>query len=183
MEPVKKTPVFCLFACYEKDVDVDGNVRLSTDIQDNIREHFPEANAVVVIQEPDSFITNVLKSIHRRDDGLLLDCSADLVRYFNMYGIDITFDNGKSTKAIDMQLLKFITQEREPEKEEKMVGYTVCESDAWRHLLCKDVFFQREQEFRFILPKEKTDEGKLYEIDIPSNVQILDLDVFFAQMK
>ena len=44
IEPVKKSPVFCLFGCYDKDVDASGNIVLSAEIQDNIREHFPKAN-------------------------------------------------------------------------------------------------------------------------------------------
>ena len=56
-------------------------------------------------------------------------------------------------------------------------------SDAWRHLLCKDLFFKDEQEFRFILPQEKINGGSLYEIDAPSDVQIIDFDEFFGQME
>jgi len=182
MEPIKKTPVFCLFTCYDKDIDTSGNVRLSKDIQDNIREHFPEADAVAVIPEPDKFIENVLKNIHSVGNDIHLDCRSDYVRYFNMYGIDTTLGKGKSTKAVDMGFLKFITQDHEPEIEGNMAKYTVYESDAWRHLLCKDVFFQQEQEFRFILPQEKIDGGNLYEVDLPDNVYIVDLNEFFAQM-
>lgn len=182
IEPVKKSPVYCLFACYDKDVDTSGNIKLSSEIQDSICEHFPEANAVAIISEPDSFVEDVVKSIHGTEDNTRLDCRADSVRYYNMYGIDAIYE-GKPTKAIDMEFLNFITQDREPVKEGNGSVQVIYESDAWRHLLCKDVFFKQEQEFRFILPEEKIDGGSLYKVDVPDNVKIMDLDEFFSQMK
>ena len=182
IESVKKTPVFCLFACYDKDIDAFGNIQLTEDIRNSILEHFPEADAVAVIQDPDRFIKNVLKCIRRIGDDMHLDCRADSVRYFNMCGINTMLSDGKSVKANDMEFWKFIIQDHEPEKEGSRVKYTVYESDAWRHLLCKDVFFQQEQEFRFILPNEKIDGGGLYKIDVPEKVHIIDLDEFFSKM-
>lgn len=107
---------------------------------------------------------------------------AGSVHYYNMYGID-TISEGRPTKAIDMEFLNFITQDQAPMREGNRSVQVVYESDAWRHLLCKDVFFKQEQEFRLILPEEKINGGNLYEVDVPDNVKIMDLDEFLSQMK
>lgn len=182
IDPSKKTPVFCLFACFDKDVDAKGQIRLTQEIQNIIREHFPEANAVAIIPNPYVFVENVKTSIHAMN-GNSVDCRGDLVHYFNMYGLDAITSEGRPTKAVDMEFLKFVTQGHEPKREGNRTEYALRVSDAWRHLLCKDLFFKDEQEFRFILPQEKINGGSLYEIDAPSDVQIIDFDEFFGQME
>lgn len=63
IEPAEKMPVFCMFAVYEDDckVDITGAsiINLSDDKKQTIREHFPNADAVAVIPNPEEFIEDV----------------------------------------------------------------------------------------------------------------------------
>lgn len=79
VEPAEKMPVFCMFAVYEEDCKVDehGNtiINLSSNEKKTIREHFPNADAVAVILNPEAFIEDISKSIGT-------DIKAGKVNYF-----------------------------------------------------------------------------------------------------
>ena len=67
VEPAEKMPVFCMFAVYEEDckIDNDGTVsiNLSDDKKQTIRDHFPNADAVAIIPNPEVFIEDIRNSI------------------------------------------------------------------------------------------------------------------------
>lgn len=67
IDSVEKIPVFCMFAVYEDDCKVNDAgtliINLSEDKKQTIREHFPNADAVVVIPNPEIFIEDVKRSI------------------------------------------------------------------------------------------------------------------------
>lgn len=50
---------------------------------------------------------------------------------------------------------------------------------AFRVLFCKDVFFEQEQEYRIVLPKEKIEVGKSYPVQLSTDYEIFDLNTFF----
>jgi len=78
LEPANKLPVFCLYTCFEKDCrqDSSGNwvPQLSDDVKDMVSEHFPKADAVAIISNPEQFIQDVLVEF---GDG----CKHGLVKY------------------------------------------------------------------------------------------------------
>ena len=57
-----------------------------------------------------------------------------------------------------------------------MVRYTFYEEFAYRVLFCKDLFFEKEQEYRFILPTEQINEGTKYDVKLSSDYNISDIE-------
>lgn len=110
VELAEKMQVFCMFAVYEEDCKVDehGNtfINLSSNEKKTIREHFPNADAVAVILNPEAFIEDISKSIGT-------DIKAGKVKYFHIdkgYGIK----DGRT--AMDMEYMKYLMQDAAPEK-------------------------------------------------------------------
>lgn len=170
-EPANLLPVYCLFACYEKDCTVhdDGTLEFhfSEEVKENIKEHFPRANSVAIIKNPDEFIANVKATIGT-------ESVSGLVNYFSLYG----FDSAEG-KANDLQYFKYLTQDIPPQKVEEGLKYTFSAKYVYRSLLCKDVFFRNEQEYRFILPNDKINKGTIYSIKPEQTISVVDLKEFF----
>lgn len=182
IDPVKTLPIYCLFACYEKDIDEFGNIKLSEDTRNTIVDHFPEADSVAIIKEPYKFLDDFTKSICDTEEmGKVLSCKYDYIHYFHMYGIEVCHNGVKKT-VNDAEFINYIKQHLVPYKDGNMSIYVVYADDAWRHLFCKDVFFEKEQEVRLILPTESIKNGKLYSIDVTQDIQIVDLNTFFEKM-
>lgn len=173
VEQAKKMPVFCLFSVYEEDCITDDRgeliINLSEGKKKTIREHFPDADAVVVIPNPDRFIDDVKASIG-------FDMIADTVQYFYIDKGIITNDG---EIAIDMRLMEYITQDTPLLEEKEGVCYRFYSDYAYRVLFCKDVFFTHEQEFRIVLPSEIIDGGTNYLVKLSTKYEIYDLDEFF----
>lgn len=174
-DPAKKIPVFCLFAVYEDDCiyDVNGNlqINLSEDKKAKIRKHFPNADAVVVIPNPETFIRDVENSIG-------CEIIADSIRYFNIEK-GVTTNDGKT--AMDMEYQMYLCQDTPPVREKGKTIYSFNADYVYRILQCKDVYFSCEQEFRIILPHEEIENGTKYPIRTSTKYEIQDLDTFFNQ--
>lgn len=170
-EPANLLPVYCLFACYEKDctINAEGKLEfhLSEEIERNVREHFPKANAVAIIENPEQFVTNVKSSIKT-------ECVSGEVNYFNLYGID-----SAQGQANDIRYFKYLTQDIPPEKVEGGMKYTFSAKYVYRSLLCKDVFFENEKEYRFVLPEEKISIGTIYTVNVEKEIAVVELNEFF----
>lgn len=173
IEPAEKMPVFCMFAVFEEDCksDEDGNliINLSDDKKQTIKEHFPNADAVAVIPNPRVFIEDIRKSIGT-------EIKAEKVNYFHI-------DKGLETKdgrtAMDMEYMKYLAQDVPPVKADGEINYVFYADYAFRALFCKDLFFEKEQEFRIVLPNEIINTGKCYPVHLSSDYEILDLNTFF----
>ena len=104
IEPAEKMPVFCMFAVYEDDckVDITGAsiINLSDDKKQTIREHFPNADAVAVIPNPEEFIEDVKRSIGT-------EIKAEKVNYFH---IDKGYETTDGEIAMDMEYMKYLMQ-------------------------------------------------------------------------
>ena len=176
-EPAKQIPVFCLFAVYEEDcitgLNGESVIKFSDSVKKSIREHFPKANAVAIVDDPNSFIVDIENSI---------DCEIKhgLVQYFYI-------DNGLSTddgkQALDMQYMKYLTQDEPPVIENGKKVSRFLEKHVYRSLLCKDVFFKDEQEYRIILVNERISTGTCYPVNFTKEIRVIDIDDFFDRMK
>lgn len=173
IEPAEKMPVFCMFAVYEDDCKVDdvGNliINLSDDKKKTIREHFPNADAVAVISNPEVFIEDVKRSIST-------EIKAERVNYFH---IDKGYETNDGRIAMDMEYIKYLMQDAAPEKVDGGTRYTFFADYAFSVLFCKDVFFEKEQEYRIVLPNETIEAGKSYPVQLSKDYEIIDLDTFF----
>lgn len=166
------TPIFCLFAVFEDDGVVEGSnrkIRLSKSIKDTITSHFPEADSVAIINEPKQFIEDIKKSLSK-------DVVADLVNYFH---IDNGFPNENGVVSLDYEYFKFLTQDTPPSIEMNKKTYSFNVNYVYRILLCKDIYFADEHEFRIILPKEKIENSKIYHVDLSDKISLCDLSDIF----
>lgn len=173
VEPAERMPVFCMFAVYEEDCNINDNgemeINLSEEKKQTIREHFPNADAVVVIPNPEKFIEDVNGSIG-------FDIKVGSVHY---YHIDKGLSTDDGQTAMDMEYMKYLTQDVPPMKENGTTCYSFYADYAYRVLFCKDVFFTNEQEYRIVLPTETIDVGTSYPIKLSTRYEICDLDEFF----
>lgn len=174
----EKIPVFCLFACYSDNCieNLDGTYRflLPNDTIKVITKHFPKADTVAIIRKPDDFIDKV-------DCSIGTECKSDLVHYFNI--IPMKTDNNQQVNDYDYML--FLTQDTPPTINNNGESrYTFYSDYIYRVLQCKDKFFEKEQEYRFILPKIKIDEPKEFDVCINSaDIELKDLNDFFSTMQ
>lgn len=176
-EPAKRIPVFCLFAVYEDDCIRSDNgdlvINLTEEKKSKIREHFPNADAVVVISNPETFIQDVKNSIG-------CEIVSDSVRYFHIEDGLIT-NNGQT--VMDMEYFMYLCQDTPPEKDKnRNTSYSFNVDYVYRALQCKDIYFACEQEYRIILPYESIEQGTKYPIHISAKYDIQDLDDFFKKM-
>ena len=173
IEPAEKMPVFCMFVVYEDDCKVDitgvSIINLSDDKKQTIREHFPNADAVAVIPNPEEFIEDVKRSIGT-------EIKAEKVNYFH---IDKGYETTDGEIAMDMEYMKYLMQDASPEKVDGGIRYTFYADYAFRVLFCKDVFFEQEQEYRIVLPNETIEAGKSYPVQLSKDYEIIDLHTFF----
>ena len=171
--PANKLPVFCLFACFEKDcIETDDGkliINLSSETEEYIRTHFPKADSVAIIQEPHDFIESVRASIGH-------NCVSDLVKYFNLTGVK---SEDKIFNDLDYQM--YLMQDTPPKIENKKKTYVFNEKFVYRSLLCKDNYFLLEQEYRFILPDLSIDVPKEFSIDYKGKIEIITLNDFFKE--
>lgn len=170
-EPAKLIPMFCLFTVFEKDCIMDKNgtdsINLSKEIKLTIKEHFPKADSVVIIHNPEQFLQDIETTIG-------YDMKHELIHYFN---IGKGYEPSMHYPA-DAEYIKYLTQDTSPQYYPAAVKYSFDKENVYRVLFCKDVFFKNEQEYRIILPNEKIDKGTLYPVKFSSEYTIQDLDTF-----
>lgn len=170
VEPAKNIPVYCLFAVYDEDcvLNEDGTVviALSQEKKNAIREHFPNADGVVIIDNPEEFLLDIRNTIGK-------DIKDELVHYFN---IDKGYETNDGQIANDMRYMKYIVQDSKPVKINGMTKYTFLADFAFRVLFCKDMYFENEQEYRIVLPSEYIEEGTKYPVHFSKEYKISDIE-------
>lgn len=171
-ESANLLPVFCLFACFEKDCSLkrDGtfSIKLSDDIKENVIAHFPKADTVAIIKTPQQFIKDVYSTVGT-------ECKSDVVNYFHLLGF-----NGKHGKTNNLAYFKYLAQDVPPRKENGKTVYSFNDKYVYRSLLCKDIFFKKEQEYRFILTQRSITKAQEFHVKINECVELQDLDYFFS---
>lgn len=167
-------PIFCLFAVYAKDCIIDDNgdyrIHLSEKTKEMIKQHFPKADSVAIIKNPQLFITDVKNTIGCKVEQ-------DIVHYFNIdqgYTVNLT---GKTANDQDYHM--YLTQDTSPVMVKEGKQYSFEAKYLFRILFCKDVFFKDEQEYRIVLPNERIDTGKEYDVQLTEKINILPIDAFF----
>ncbi len=171
-EPANLLPVYCVFACLEKDCSVNENgllkINLSDDIKQNIITHFPKADTVAIIKDPQQFINDVQVTIGT-------ECKSELVHYFHLLGFD-----SELGRANDLSYFKYLSQDVPPKKETGGTTYSFNSEYVYRSLLCKDLFFEKEQEYRFILPQMNIIKAREFSVKLNQCIELQDLSCFFS---
>lgn len=175
-EPAKKIPVFCLFAVHSNDCYIDSNgdvkIKLSDKTKQVIREHFPNADSVAIISNPSQFLSDVECSIG-------LDIKHELVHYFHIDKGIITEDG---RQAMDKEYMRYLSQDVPPIVSNGATQYTFCADYVYRALLCKDIFFEDEQEYRIVLPTETIDSSKIYPVKYSNAILMKSIADFFLEV-
>lgn len=171
-EPAERIPVFCLFAVLEKDciVNSDGSmqIELSNEIKETIKNHFPKADTVAIISDPMQFITDVESTIG-------CEIKYGRVQYFN---IDNGYRCEDGSSAMDMDYMRYLTQDKPPEIVGNKRIYKFLEKYVYRCLLCKDSYFKNEQEYRIVLQNEKIESSKIYQVKYTQKIDVVALEEF-----
>lgn len=174
-DAAKHIPVFCMFAVREQDCYLDDNgklrIKLSDETKQTIREHFPNADAVAIVDNPMQFLLDVERS-------LKTPLKHELVHYFH---IDKGFATDNGQTAMDMEYMKYLTQDTSPVIENGKKTYSFHADYVYRVLFCKDVFFEREQEYRIVLPAEQILTGTIYPVEYNTEFAIQNLDEFLLE--
>lgn len=178
IEAANNIPVYCLYAVLEDDCNVedDGKVKINLS-EKTIRSHFPNADAVAVINNPECFMKELEDSI----DG---EVKSGLVHYFYTDG-ELKADNG--FPATDLNYAKFITNDQliqvapsEGAEVELILDFDFVDSS--KLLFAKDDYYKDEQEFRIILTNKSIDGGKGFPFETSLQIPVIDLDKFFKEM-
>lgn len=177
VEPAKNIPVFCLFAVFEEDCTKDNEgkfiINFSNKTKQIIKQHFPKADSVAIVDNPNEFLRDIENSIG-------YELKHELVGYYNL---DSGLDADDGRKAMDMAYINYIMQDTAPSKDGNKTTYTFYADYAFRVLFCKDVYFSEEQEYRILIPSETIIESKTYPAQITNKITVISIDDFFENMQ
>lgn len=108
-----------MFAVFDDNCEITSEgslkIKLPAETKATIREHFPNADSVAVISNPEQFIEDVEKSIGHRMEH-------ECVHYFHIdKGLKI--ENSDQT-AMDMEYMKYLMQDTPPKVEKGKTTYS-----------------------------------------------------------
>lgn len=149
-------PMFCLSWYDERYVLEDGRIRLYEDDIAKIHKDFPDATHALVISEPEKFISDI-RSIKGHT---IID---DKIHYYD-YDINT------------LQMFFFLTTGSEDIKKDAPC-LSMTYENRYRHLLCKDKYFEGQREYRFIGMDESINSPVAYSLNkFSSKYVILPID-------
>lgn len=158
IQDVNNMPIVCFFSGTNKDCMVDActgrnKIFLKEEIIETIKNDFHYPDSALIIFEPSKFISNVNKA---------LNTTSNNVRYYD-YSIQT------------LQQYQFLCSGSET----GTVG-TMTYENRYRHLLCKDIAFANQQEYRFIKLDELIGEAKKYPIKFDISYLMVSTDELFS---
>ena len=132
LQDVNNMPVFCISQYDERQIsdyvdELHYTIALSNEKIECIQNDFPEASHALIILEPDKFINEV-----RNIDGHRF--VSDSIRYYD-YEIN------------PLQMYMFLTTGEETVHTNTVMSMTY--ENRYRNLLCKDISFSQQDEYRF----------------------------------
>ena len=165
-EGIDKMLAFCLTAGFIEDCEYHNlpnkyKIKFSRRKEKKIREHFKDADSALLIETPKKFIKCVTQAFKEK-------CYAGLVHYYDMF--KLTIDR-----------LEFLTGE--PFDPNNRRVFTIKIDDIYKHLYCKDYFFDEQQEFRFVIPEITITEPKIFEIGKDFKSKLVNINEFFNGIK
>ena len=131
IQDVSNMPVFCL-SHYGKEsiTDVEGTLIIDIDAEhiDGVKKDFPKAMHALIFFEPEKLISSVEKIEGKH-------FISDEIKYYD-------YDKNP------IQMYMFLTTGTEKIQTGERLSMTY--DNRYRHLLCKDVAFENQREYRFI---------------------------------
>jgi hypothetical protein len=149
IQDVNNMPVFCL-SIYDYSDTIEYlykkeySIAINKEKLNKITTDFPNADYALIILEPDKFIKDIVNIPE-------YNVVSDEIKYFD-YDINT------------LQMYMFLTGQTRAQSG----SYSLDYNNRYRHLLCKDINFAHQQEFRFIITDEKITAPKFYNIKFTS---------------
>lgn len=163
IQDVSNMPIFCLSHYGEESIEeIDGVSKIAIDGEhiEGVKRDFPKATHALIIYEPDKFNRSVMNI----DDKNFV---SDAIRY---YDYDIN----------PLQMYMFLTTGSEQIQTEEHLSMTY--ENRYRHLLCKDISFENQREYRFVGLDELITEPKFYDFRFDAKYQIVPIDELVTKM-
>lgn len=159
---VKEMPVFCLTAGFIEDCqyyysDDEYMIRFTKDKAETIKEHFEDADSALLIETPQDFISSITNSFEEK-------CHANLIKYYDM-------------SILTTDRLEYL--QGEPISFDKKQTLSISSDNIYRYLYCKDYYFIKQSEFRFIVPMLSIINPKSFDINRDFRSRLMDIDEFF----
>lgn len=160
-QDVNNMPIFCL-SYYGDDAikHIDGReyIVLKPYVLDSIKKDFKDATHALVIFEPEKFIEDVHGIGGHQFIG-------DSIRYYD-YNVN------------SIQMFMFLCTGCETLQ--KNVELSMTYENRYRNLLCKDISFSQQQEYRFIGLDELITSPVFYKFEFNSNYAIVPIDQLYT---
>lgn len=166
MGPAKNTPVFCL-----KRAD---NEYISKSYRLELRKQFPEYTHALIIDDEKNYLENIRYSMRNKafahkvfyQDNYCLD----FLSFLYSGDSDILFYPPKKKKQNYYAHMMATNNNGE-----KLQEIFIDDSNYYKTMFRKDTFFQSQQEYRIVLPREHITKGKIFIIH-PFHARILPID-------
>lgn len=185
-EHTKYRPTLCLTAGFPEDIlekEEKLFIKLPKKLKCDIKSHFPNADTVALIKNPDLLISDLGKRYS--------DVIADNVIYIN------NKDKGKELTIADFvvrrdfpsyenkdELLKLLKskdyQDSMPRQKNGKLYYNITEKNCHNTLFIKDDFFQNQHEFRIILKDHIINKGKTFKVDLSQQIFLYTITELFS---
>lgn len=156
-QDVNNMPIFCISQYDDsvvKFIDDTQKIIIPKDNLDCIKKDFKEATHALIVLEPEKFVDSV-----RKIEGHKIICNE--IYYYD-------YDNNP------LQMYMYLTTG--DTKFEKGVIYSMTYENRYRHLLCKDIDFIKQQEYRFIVLDELIDKPKFYDFLFDSQYMLVPIE-------
>lgn len=165
IQDVNNMPIFCMTKGTKEDCsfytsDREYEIKFPISFENEVRNSFKNADAALLIYEPEKFINSMLDTINQT-------VVYDDIQYFD-------YD------LMDINMMYFLTG---VDKFENNKPYGMIYDNRYRHLLCKDIAFEEQREYRLILLDDKIIEPKEYEFKFETTYEIVDLQQLFDGIK
>lgn len=166
MGPAQNTPVFCLKCVNNEFLTPEGYREIKT--------QFPTYTHALIIDNESEFLENIRFSMRNK-------AFAHKVFYQNVYFQDFVNFLYSGTSDIRFYPIKkrgkayyaHIRIENTDGKLER--DFFIDDSNYFRTMFRKDLFFQNQNEYRIVLPYDRCNEGKIFSIQ-PFLARILTID-------
>ena len=160
---VNNMPILCFFTGTLKDCSSyisrkKYTINLSDDVKNTLIHDFHNPDSALIIPNPQNFINAVKKQLH---------AEASTVRYY---------DYSKN----NLEQYLFLTSDNPNNSEKKL---TMNWDRGYKHLLCKDVSFINQQEYRFIILNELITEPKKYDFNFDDNYKLVSTQDLFSGLE
>jgi len=158
IENVNNMPIFCLSAglkkfCTNYQSKNKYSVKFDNNFKNTINTDFKNANYALIILEPNKFLTDITDCFN---------CTHSLIHYY---------DYNKQT----LQHYMYLTTG----SEDIVSTGTMTYENRYRHLLCKDISFSNQYEYRFIKLDELIDNSIFRQFSFTSKYLLISIEELF----